>query len=311
MSVEAQSWAIGQSGMGIGAKCCLVMLANHANRAGICWPGRKLLAQECDCRPETISKHMAVLEERGLISRAERRRRNGSKTSDWIVLAPLAQDRGPMIDADPSELPQAISDLARKRSGEEFAPDDFRPGQVSFPGRPEPSVEPSAPSGSVSAREKTWSYDGKRVQSDTAAVALEAFDAYVAKTGQRIKPMRPSNGAPSDALRLITGAVLDHPDVDASQWARLIDGSLAAPWWQGAPTAGVIFGPGVVDRQLQALSDGSLGRPNASNVHPIRSATGTGSGKFAALMNGLDAANPRLQAQAAQAQQNALLPQRT
>lgn len=45
---------------------------------------------------------------------------------------------------------------------------------------------------------------------------------------------------------------------------------------------------------------------NGGNVHPIRPTNRSGKPSFAELMSGLDAANPRLQAQAAQAQQHAL-----
>src|SRR5688572_23102681 len=108
MSWQATAWAARQTTGNTGRKAVLLVIANHADPFGVCYPGRLLLAEECECRPETISANIGTLEAAGLLSRHQRRRANGSRTSDWIVLAPLAADRGEMRDAPADDYPPYI-----------------------------------------------------------------------------------------------------------------------------------------------------------------------------------------------------------
>jgi hypothetical protein len=155
VSHEASAWAFAQTGIGAGPKFLLVALANYADKSGVCYPGRAALAKDCECRVETVTANMAKLVEAGLVVKKERRRKDGDRrrTSDYTVLAPLALDRGGMVDADPEEVPDAIAALARRGSGEESSPVDDAGVQVGISGRQEPSVEPSVsiPSGSSMA----------------------------------------------------------------------------------------------------------------------------------------------------------------
>jgi hypothetical protein len=89
------------------------VLSNTADPSGICYPGHELLARRCCCSTRTIVRQMQGLETAALVKRHERRRRNGSRTSDWIVLAPHADDRSPMLDANNREYPEAVAALAR------------------------------------------------------------------------------------------------------------------------------------------------------------------------------------------------------
>ncbi len=182
MSNEATSWAARQgAGDGFGAKLLLMMLANHAGKDGVTVVGRKLLARECGTeRLATVTELFGTLERLGLVGRLERRRGNGSRTSDWTVLAPGAADRGEMIDATSSsgeiERPEEVVAIAKRGTvtaptgGTESAPDaaceaegsgtvsvGVRSGerkvQVRSAGRPEPLVEPSGEQGDSSSKE--------------------------------------------------------------------------------------------------------------------------------------------------------------
>lgn len=137
MSWQASSWASEQTAGGSGPKLVLMMISNHVDKYGVGFAGRKLLASECECRDATISANLAKLEEAGLIQRFQRRRANGSRTSDWIVLGPLAADRGKMLDADADEYPSYIVEAAR--SGADTVPTSGAldaHSQVRFSGRP-------------------------------------------------------------------------------------------------------------------------------------------------------------------------------
>jgi hypothetical protein len=136
MSTQAMSWAFEQQELSTGAKFLLVAIADVADGHGVAWCGRVLLAERCCCTPKTVSENMAKLEDAGLIVRRERRRLNGSRTSDWIVLAPNALDRGLMRDAPADEFPATICELARGSGNKNT------PGQVTKTGSPDPSEEP-------------------------------------------------------------------------------------------------------------------------------------------------------------------------
>jgi Helix-turn-helix domain len=121
MSNEATSWAIRQDPGGAGPKLLLMILANHAGKDGVCYPGREILTDECCCkRKATVTDNFARLERLGLVQRLQRRRANGSRTSDWTILAPAHADRGEMVDADDTR-PENVASLARR--GTESVPD--------------------------------------------------------------------------------------------------------------------------------------------------------------------------------------------
>lgn len=139
MSVEASSWAFAVRGVKSGPKFVLVAIANVADKAGVGFPGRVTLAQATASRPETVSENLGRLADAGLIARVQRRRGNGSRTSDWIILAPHHPDRAPMADALPDDYPDdEVANLARTSSGGESSPEVYPPGQVRNSGAPEP-----------------------------------------------------------------------------------------------------------------------------------------------------------------------------
>lgn len=86
MSVQAQSWAYQQALAGM-TKFVLVTLANYADAHGYCWPSQEQLAADCGCGERTVRGALAELEDRGLIERIGRRRRDGTRRSDVILLA--------------------------------------------------------------------------------------------------------------------------------------------------------------------------------------------------------------------------------
>src|SRR4051812_16037005 len=97
----------------------------------------------------------------------------------------------------------------------------------------------------------TWSYQRRRVPQWAAERSLAALVAFNDYAGMRLQPFR-HNGAPSEHLTRITGAVLDHPDVTDDEWRAVCQRTLSAPWWDGPPTVGVVFGPRCVDRNIAA-----------------------------------------------------------
>jgi hypothetical protein len=86
MSFQAMAWAIKQELDTPIAKLLLVMIANYAGDDGTCYPSQKLLAIDCACTDRAVGTWLATFEERGLISREDRYRPDGSQTTDLIRL---------------------------------------------------------------------------------------------------------------------------------------------------------------------------------------------------------------------------------
>ena len=68
-------------------KVLLLVLANYANEFGISWPSQKTLADQTALGERTVRRVLADMELRGVIRRIVRRRGNGSRQSDMILLA--------------------------------------------------------------------------------------------------------------------------------------------------------------------------------------------------------------------------------
>lgn len=141
MSVEAMSWAFRQE-CASGPKFVLVALANFAGKDGVTYRGQAAIVSATSLTTRTVSGHMAKLEELGLIARARRFRRNGSRTSDWTVLAP-GMERGEMELPDVEEGPATLRELAEgdHRKNLPVAKNDTDHRKIST--GPEPLVEPS------------------------------------------------------------------------------------------------------------------------------------------------------------------------
>ena len=70
MSHRATNWAITQRGIEPAVKIVLWYLADcHNNHTGLCNPSQSRLAEDCEMSRRTVNRHLAKLEELGLIRR--------------------------------------------------------------------------------------------------------------------------------------------------------------------------------------------------------------------------------------------------
>ena len=86
MSVQAITWALDYPAGSVTEKVILLVLANYANEYGISWPSQKTLADQTALGERTVRRVLADMERRGVIRRIVRRRGNGSRQSDMILL---------------------------------------------------------------------------------------------------------------------------------------------------------------------------------------------------------------------------------
>jgi len=91
MSTQAITWAISFQAESATEKAILLLLANYADGDGVSFPGQQRIAEQACCGERTVRRILTSLEERGIIRRLERRRRDGSRTSDSIVLVKFQQ----------------------------------------------------------------------------------------------------------------------------------------------------------------------------------------------------------------------------
>lgn len=301
MSVEAITWAFAQDGapgdkLAPGDKFLLVAIANIVNEAGIGFPGRERLAEMTGWDRATVSRHLKALEERRLIARAERRRANGSRTSDWTVVAPgrcaasRAPIKSPLRDDDfPAEVMALLEppDDGCVSSGDDLQGDDLPPGQVALSRSPEPSEEPSDRTSSFSDRARELAgdlsglappemaadansllvgkarVDGRVVTAREIAVAAAALAEFNRQAGS-------DYGLGAHLTPLVMRS-RERPSWDAATFVRLVQSAFRIRWWErrrrgdaGGPrrvTPQVVFGnPRCFENVVQDAVDEKAGR---------------------------------------------------
>lgn len=72
------------------ARNVLLALATFTDLQGRCFPRRAQVAALAGCSEKTVTRALAELEGRGLLTREERRRADGGRTSDLYTLALLS-----------------------------------------------------------------------------------------------------------------------------------------------------------------------------------------------------------------------------
>ncbi len=99
MSNHFINWARVQKAGGVAPKALLLVLADHANSEGICWPGIALLATTLECDEKTIRRNLNKLFKADLVFRLNNGNQNKNTT---YLLAPY----GPF-----QEIKEELSEL--------------------------------------------------------------------------------------------------------------------------------------------------------------------------------------------------------
>lgn len=86
MTLQAMVGAIDLPDLAPNEKLLLIVLGNYADQAWECWPAIKRMAADTGMGTRTITTTLGKLEERGLIHRSERWRKDGSRASNLIKL---------------------------------------------------------------------------------------------------------------------------------------------------------------------------------------------------------------------------------
>ena len=86
MSIAAMSCAMALRGVSPSEKLLLLALSNYADEHMRCWPSQKRLAEDTCLSDRTIRSLLAELEAREMLSRTQRQRPDGSRSTDIITL---------------------------------------------------------------------------------------------------------------------------------------------------------------------------------------------------------------------------------
>lgn len=137
MSVRAMSAVFAVGGVTASEKLVLLALANCADEQMCCWPSQSRLARDTALSERTVRSVLAALEKRGLVSRRERRRDDGSRASDLITLDLDAVSAPPETESAPAETRAAGVGRPLPGGGA------MASGLTTFEPSGEPSGEPS------------------------------------------------------------------------------------------------------------------------------------------------------------------------
>lgn len=267
------SWALSQDPGSAARKLLLVVLGNYADPDGVTFVGQDQLAEACCCSDRAIRSGLAALEAAGVIARFRRVRPNGSRTSDWTVLAPRSKNRGAMVDAvtDSAHRPPHVAEAARRgASGPEDSSGRTAPNRKSCVG----STGSQLP---VHTRQGTLECSGESILSgrarenggsprrrvtfrrkpvpppiiDAAECVLREFNKAF---GRRVGAWS-GDGSPSSALRQIIGAMVERPGVTPDEWREGVRRvrENPPPWVDGGADGvalGDVFGPRAAERTL-------------------------------------------------------------
>jgi hypothetical protein len=148
------NWALGVQLGGPGEKAVLMALANYADENNDCYPSQERLARETCQGVRTVQRHLATLQERGLIVKRARGGSGGGRWNNWYRL---------MVGAQPANLAPSSGGYPPSATGLPATGGGSYPPPVAQ----EPSLEPPL---SEPPPEKTPSPDGDGAPDELALI---------------------------------------------------------------------------------------------------------------------------------------------
>lgn len=131
MSVEAMSIVWAMTVKPSARKLVLLALANYADEAGTCYPGQTRLAEMTGQSVRSVRDHLVALEDAEIIEREERRRDDGSRTSDRYRLnLPVVDPTGNFRVAYRQLSPTSPAKSAGQEPKEEPKEEPLLPGEA-------------------------------------------------------------------------------------------------------------------------------------------------------------------------------------
>ena len=114
MSFKATNWALTVKGLKPATKIVLIYLSDRHNPDYGCFPSVARLAVDCEMSERSVHYHIDELERRGLISRRQRTKANGIKTSNDYTLH--MRENPDLQNLQNGTAKSAVSDLQNLQS---------------------------------------------------------------------------------------------------------------------------------------------------------------------------------------------------
>jgi hypothetical protein len=214
-----------------------------------CHPKVATIAARAGISERSVQMALKALQDGGAITREERTRANGSRREN---LYRLRIDR-----PDPSgSAPQEVRGDPAGRAGPEREDTAlFDENSLDEAGRareagPEPMLGGGRHVGKVLL--------GRRFTSGELEIVHIVVRSFNRLAGTKVTLK------PREHVRLVLGRVREHPELQASEWDRVIEANLAEPWWDGPPSLNVIFSPRVFHIALERGREWNPDRPAGS-----------------------------------------------
>ena len=91
MSMQTMAWAREAmmdlpTSMSATSRLLLLLLADHANEQGVCWPTVSHLADEVACTPRSVQRSIKALVEHGVLQVVPRKTEDGGQASNFYRL---------------------------------------------------------------------------------------------------------------------------------------------------------------------------------------------------------------------------------
>lgn len=107
MSYQAMAWATKQKVGSWSAKFVLIVLANYADNAGVCWPSQERLANDTEMTDRGIRKCIAHLVEAGFLHPVQHRPGTGGGRKTNIYRLRLPEQGSDCVEGQPEPDAQA------------------------------------------------------------------------------------------------------------------------------------------------------------------------------------------------------------
>lgn len=157
------------------------ILARHANHDGVCWPGRRRLAEKAECSTDTVDRAVKLLEKIGAIEVTREKDEHGQwKVNRYKLYTSAPMQRGSRTDAATPSRASADRVVAP-------VPTQLKPENES-------QVEPSAPAAQVADRDGYW-------DQLEAVFGYRPIGAETALWGRIIKLVRETGDQPEEISR--------------------------------------------------------------------------------------------------------------
>lgn len=233
MSARAMDWAWAQmpNAGATPAFITLLWLADAANVRGEYTAERSDLAASLCCDERTVSRHMAKLEELGLVQRKPDTRADGGRGPNLYVLALTPLTTGVKGGAGVKGVVVANNGGPSDNSSREDQQEQLLDPKVDV-GKGRPRIE----------------IDRARLTADEWRLAQHIaakFNELNVKAGGKATNLLTTKGRATDDLRAIVCRIREDPQLTLADHTRIIEAEFAEPWW-GKAFAGsvrVIYSP--------------------------------------------------------------------